>query len=131
MKMLLASFIKSTELDIAIESISNKLDIDKNSIFVFGIVGTQNYLLTYNVNRENFGNEKFSSIWPDTISIHRKKETNTLFSLNAMNEIIKNANNGTLDPKYNVDWEKYRDCLLLIRNGKLEIISLRLKKMNR
>lgn len=49
----------------------------------------------------------------DTISINRKKETNTLYSINALNAIIRQANNGFLDKTYAIDWTMYTNCLVL------------------
>ena len=42
--------------------------------------------VTYNVEPDDYGKT------PNTIMIHRKKETNTLYTVNALNAIIKKAN---------------------------------------
>lgn len=49
----------------------------------------------------------------DTISINRKKESNTFYSINALNSLIQSLNNGVLDKTFRVDWTKYQDMLLL------------------
>ena len=49
----------------------------------------------------------------NTISINRKKETNTFYSINALNNLIRILNNGVLDKTYVIDWAQYRDILLL------------------
>lgn len=49
----------------------------------------------------------------DTISINRKKETNTFYSINALNGLIRSINNGVLDKSYVVNWQQFKDCLLL------------------
>lgn len=49
----------------------------------------------------------------DTISINRKKETNTLYSINALNALIVALNNGVLDKSYLINWNDYKDCMLL------------------
>lgn len=49
----------------------------------------------------------------DTILINRKKESNTLYSINALNSLIITLNNGFLDKNYRVDWSMYQDTLLL------------------
>jgi hypothetical protein len=49
----------------------------------------------------------------DTISINRKKESNTLYSINALNALIRTLNNGVLDKSFRVDWSHYQDMLLL------------------
>jgi hypothetical protein len=49
----------------------------------------------------------------NTISVHRKKETNTLYTVNALNEIIQRLNNGVLDKTYQLEWYNYQNSLLL------------------
>ena len=49
----------------------------------------------------------------NTISLHRKKETNTLYTLNALNEVVKEQNNGQIDPKFSVDWGPHKNTLLV------------------
>ena len=49
----------------------------------------------------------------DTISINRKKESNTLYSINALNALIVDLNNGVLDKSYIVNWNNYTNSLLL------------------
>jgi len=128
--ILLASFVPHDKLDAAFEQISEMAGVSKSRIFVFKSPDLDDYVLTYNVQAEH-ANTKFSAIWPDTISIHRKKETNTLFSLNAMNELIKSENNGQLIQSYKIRWEEYRNCFLLFRNGQLAVLELELIKLNR
>ena len=128
--LLLASFVDKNELYEAMEQISETININKDSIFVF--INEDNkdeYVLTYNMNPE-YANIKFTTVWKNTISVHRKKHTNTLYSLNAMNELIKSRNNGQLDKSYQVDWENFENSFLIIKNGKLRTIPLRLVKLN-
>jgi hypothetical protein len=49
----------------------------------------------------------------DTISINRKKESNTLYSINALNALISHLNNGVLDKSFIIDWPNYKNTLLL------------------
>ena len=41
----------------------------------------------------------------DTILVHRKKQSNTLYTINALNELVKEENNGVLDKSFAIDWE--------------------------
>ena len=128
--LLLASFVTKDELYDAIDQISKTINISKNSIFVFiNENNAEEYILSYNMNPE-FANIKFTIIWKNTISVHRKKYTNTLYSLNAMNEHIKSKCNGTLDKKYQIDWTQFENSFLIIKNCKLKVIPLRLVKLN-
>jgi hypothetical protein len=128
--ILLASFVEKNQLDKALANIEKVTSIKRDEIFIFKTDIEDLYLLTYNLN-PGLANIKFSSIWSDTISIHRKKETNTLFTLNAMNEIIKKNNNGYLNLNYKIKWEDYRNSIILIRNGSFKKISIELVKINR
>lgn len=49
----------------------------------------------------------------DTISINKKKETNTYYSINALNALILAHNNGVLDKTYRINWSDYINSLLL------------------
>ena len=62
----------------------------------------------------------------DTITINRKKDTETLYSINALNALIKEQNNGVLDKSYRVDWAQYENKLLLTdRDGSFRCISIK------
>ena len=128
--LLLASFATKDELYDAITQISDTINISKDSIFVFINEGSDGeYILTYNMNPE-FANVKFTTVWKNTISVHRKKHTNTLYSLNAMNELIKSLNHGQLDKNYQIDWAAFENSFLIIKGGKLKVLPLRLVKLN-
>lgn len=49
----------------------------------------------------------------DTISINRKKESNTFYSINALNSLIRSLNNGVLDKTFRIEWSNYQDMILL------------------
>ena len=128
--LLLASFVSKEELYDAIDQISATINIPKDLIFVFiNEDNPQDYVLTYNMNPE-FANVKFTTIWRNTISVHRKKQTNTLYSLNAMNEYIKSRNHGVLDKSYQIDWSQFQNSFMIIKGGKFKTIPLRLVKLN-
>ncbi len=54
---------------------------------------------------------------PDTISINKKKETNTYYSINALNALIMALNNGVLDKTFAIDWHQYVNTMLLSANN--------------
>ena len=76
------------------------------------------------------------NILANTISLHRKKMTNTLYTINALNVLIKMLNNGVLDTSYQVDWDNYRNCMLVTNDEGLkridtevqEVIHIKVKK---
>ena len=108
-----------------IDLIQKTYELDSNVIFVLSNVDRPyQYYCTYNV----VGNYELS---PNTILIHRKSDTNTLYTINAMNEIIKNVNNGVLDVSYQLDWENYKNSMILIQNEEVIQINLKLENIVR
>jgi hypothetical protein len=49
-----------------------------------------------------------------------------LFSINALNKLIEKDNEGSELPnnEFVVDWDKYKDKLIIITNGELSISNL-------
>jgi adenosyl cobinamide kinase/adenosyl cobinamide phosphate guanylyltransferase len=62
----------------------------------------------------------------NTISLHRKKQSNTLYTINALNEVIRSKNNGVLDKRYNVDWSEYQNTLLLTNEHGLNVVPTKI-----
>tara|TARA_R100001377_G_scaffold30062_2_gene16411 strand:+ start:2423 stop:2707 length:285 start_codon:yes stop_codon:yes gene_type:complete len=60
----------------------------------------------------------------NTISIHRKKETNTLYTVNALNAIIRRVNNGVLDKTFQVDWNNYQNSFILTDGDDYRVVEL-------
>ena len=63
------------------------------------------------------------------MAIHRKKETNTLYTINALNEAIRKANNGLLDKQYSLEWSEYQNSLLLTNDQGLNVVKTKLYKI--
>jgi hypothetical protein len=120
---LLCTFAHRKDLDLISDYITKSYTVAERRIFVFADADNKNDLyLTYNIERGAFTKT------PNTISIHRKKETNTLYTVNALNTIIVKANNGVLDKTFIINWETYRNTLLLTSDNDLRPISLELMR---
>ena len=61
----------------------------------------------------------------------QKKKTNTLYTINALNEAIKLNNNGILDKSFQLNWEVYSDCILLVNDAGLKKINTAVKEIIR
>ena len=125
---LLATFILRNDLLNTVSLIVEAYAVVGNRIFVLKEKETeQNLILTYNIEI----NEKiiFDQIIVNTIRIHRKKDTNTLYSVNALNEIVKLQNNNKLDKNFIIDWNKYHNCILTIKKGLLKKINTKLERI--
>lgn len=121
---LFCTFIDLKGLDALIENIQSKYSIIYNKIFVLEIVGKDEYVITYNVDQTNL-----NSIPENTILVHRKKESNTLYTINALNELIKKLNGGVVDTNYKVDWQHYKNCVLLTQHNELNQLNTKIYKI--
>jgi len=121
---LFCTFTDLEGLDVLIENITTKYDIIYNKLFVLEIVGKDEYVVTYNVDQTNL-----NAIPDNTILVHRKKESNTLYTINALNELIKKLNGGVVDTKYRVDWQHYRNCVLLTQHNDLNQLNTKIYKI--
>ena len=65
----------------------------------------------------------------DTISLHRKKQSNTLYTINALNEVIREKNGGVLDKSYMVDWLEFENTLLLTNESGLSKIPTKIHQI--
>ena len=63
---------------------------------------------------------------PNTILVHRKKESNTLYTINALNALIRNINNGILDTSYQLNWQTYQNMLIIISSDELTKTRIKL-----
>ena len=121
---LFCTFTDLEGLDALIEDIRSKYTIIYNKMFVLEIVGKDEYVVTYNVDQGNV-----HTIPDNTILVHRKKESNTLYTINALNELIKKLNGGVVDTKYQVDWQHYRNCVLLTQHNDLNQLNTKIYKI--
>ena len=97
-----------------------------NKIFVLESLDGEKIMLTYNV---DMGNSNTSGIIDNTILVHRKKQTNTLYTINALNELIKSLNNGYLDKKFPINWNDYKNSILLIQTEGFNKIDTKIREI--
>ena len=126
---LLCTFTTKESLDSVIKEITNAYTIVFNKIYVLQNENNTNELIcTYNVDSQN--NIDYNKV-EGTISLHRKKYSNTLYTINALNECIKNLNNGILDEKYMIPWENFKNMLLITNSDGLNKINTRIYKIEK
>jgi len=121
---LFCTFTNLDNLDRLLEDITSKYTIMYNKMFVLEIIGKDEYVVTYNVDQGNI-----NSIPDNTILVHRKKESNTLYTINALNELIKKLNNGVVDTSYQIDWQHYKNCILLTQHNDLNQLNTKIYKI--
>lgn len=118
---LFCTFSTQEGLNDVLSDIQERYRIIYNKIFVLYSKSQDEYICTYNV---DFGN--VSTFLENTILVHRKKETNTLYTINALNTLIKELNGGKLDTSYRVNWADYRNCILLTKGPELKRVNTKL-----
>ena len=122
-RQLLCTFTTQNYIITTMRSILASFDIMYDRVYVFEYKNDKdNLLYTYNIKNVK-PNMPFIS---NTISIHRKKQSNTFYTINALNLLITDINNGVLDKTYKLNWENYQDMAILTNNDDLRKISLNL-----
>ena len=123
---LLCTFTHKSKLNEIVDIIVSCNDILYDKIYVFENQDEEGQLIcTYNV--EFIENYEENII--DTISLHRKKQSNTLYTINALNEVIREKNNGVLDKSFMVDWEEFENTLLLTNESGLAKIPTKIHQI--
>ncbi len=119
---LLCTFTLKTKIDDIIEEIQDTYTVAFNKVYVLENKDNKREVMcTYNINLD-----VKSATLPNTISIHRKKQTNTLYTINALNDIVSSLNEGVIDPNFLIEWEDYKNSLLVTDEDGLKIINTKL-----
>ena len=120
---LLCTFAHRKDLDLILDYIISSYTISERRLFVFADDNIYNDMyITFNV--ETTDTKRI----PNTILVHRKKETNTMYTVNALNVIIREANNGILDKTFIINWNAYRNSILLTSDDALRHVQLKMHK---
>lgn len=122
---MLCTFVQKCDLGLVLDYIQRTYELNSNLIFVFSnIENPQQLYCTYNV----VGNYDLTA---NTILVHRKSDSNTIYTINALNQIIRQVNNGLLDMTYQIDWAMYTNNLILFQNDEIVKIDLKLEKIHK
>lgn len=122
LKQLLCTFSNSLQYTEVIKELPKQYTLIDNKIFIFANENNLRELyLTFNVQKSDRNNR-----YKGTISIHRKKQTNTLYTLNAMNKLIEDENNGVYDKSFQLNWDLYKNSIILTNDIGVKIVPLKL-----
>lgn len=122
-RQLLCTFSLIKSYKATIEEIKKFYNVYSDRFFVFSNVNNpEEVFVTYNVVNEGKEFSKFAN----TINVHRKKQTNTLYTLNAMNQIIKDENDGVFDKTYSVNWSLYQNSLVITGDSTIRILPIKI-----
>lgn len=122
-RQLICTFSLKSSFKITIEEIRKFYSVSDDRFFVFlNVNSPKDVFITYNIWCDKPETPKF----PNTISIHRKKEFNVLYTLNSMNQVIKNENGGVLDKTFSVNWSNYRNSFVMADKFSIKIVPIEL-----
>ncbi len=122
---LVCTFTRKNNVAEVLVNIKNNFSIMNDKVFLFRTFDTkEECILSYNIIMDSY--KKFL---PNSIMVHQKKETNTIYTINALNELIMNINNGVLDKSYPIEWERYKNCALLKNKQGFKIVKILLIKV--
>ena len=125
MNRLFCTFTSKESLDTTIEQIKSYYTILYSKIFVLESKDCTDLLCTYNIDSNN----STPHILANTILLHRKKESNTLYTINALNSLIKQLNSGVLDTSYKITWADYKNTVLLTQGDDLRLLNTKINKI--
>lgn len=121
---LFCTFVEQENVDALVHHLSTSYSILYNKMFALHIKSNNEYVITYNVDQGNI-----NTIPDNTILVHRKKDTNTLYTINAINELIKSLNGGVVNTKFPIEWNHYKNCILLTQEGELKQLNTKIYKI--
>jgi len=119
---LLCTFTSKDELQNTLQRIRETYYLVYNYIYVLqNKSNLEELFITYNIDTQ------YKPTYPlrDTILVHRKKQSNTLYTINSLNELVKELNGGKLDKNFTVDWDMFKNCIIVTNTEGVKKISTR------
>jgi len=117
---LLGTFSTIESLDQTIKSIQLACNYNTVKIYVYALENSDELLLSYSVKTS-------IKILPNTLFIHRKSKTNTLYTINGLN-MLQYKLCGRADIILDLDWSLYQNMLIHITNNSLQMRNIILKE---
>ncbi len=127
---LLASFLTTEDDNKILEEVEFIVsNLELTNKFIFLLVHKNDptrKILTYNAQPQ-----KGSPFNPRlyTIRIHRKKQTNTLYTINALNAAVASQHEGRTGKDLRLDWTPFQDTLLLTSGKELKVNPIEVVKI--
>lgn len=121
---LLCTFCAKKDINIIVGQIKKVYKLAFNSVYVLDNVNDDaQAILTYNIDLAVI---PMSTPPESTISVHRKKQTNTIYTINAINKLIEEKNGGVLDKSYKINWEELQNTVLVTAYGRLKKVNTKI-----
>lgn len=119
-RQLVCTFTPKYKVEQTLKDIKNTYTLVNDKVFHFKTFDVKgDSILSYNIVMDSYKN-----FLPNSIMVHQKRETNTIYTINALNELIMNLNNGILDKSYPIEWERYRNSALLKNKDGFKVVKI-------
>lgn len=119
--IIIGTFVKKNKILSFLETLKYGFKVNLDKVFVYSIdTNKYEYLVTF----KTYDKEKFIKNLNNATVMHVKN--GCLFSINALNKLIERENSDSDKPnnEYLIDWDKYKDKLIIQTNGELSLSNL-------
>ena len=119
--IIIGTFVKKNKILSFLETLKYKFKVNLDKVFVYLIDTNQyEYLVTF----KTYDKERFIKNLSNATVMHVKN--GCLFSINSLNKLIEKENSDSDKPnnEYLIDWDKYKDKLIIQTNGELSLSNL-------
>ena len=119
--IIIGTFVKKHKILSFLETLKHGFKVNLDKVFVYSIDTNKfEYLVTF----KTYDKERFIKNLSNATVMHVKN--GCLFSINALNKLIEKENSDSDKPnnEYLIDWDKYKDKLIIQTNGELSLSNL-------
>ena len=118
--VIIGTFVKKNKILSFLELLRTGYGIKLDKVFIYDIDTNQfEYLVTF----KTFNKDRFIKKINNATVMHVKN--GCLFSINALNRLIdQEKDDDAPNNEYVVDWEKYKDKLIILTGGELSVSKL-------
>lgn len=119
--IIIGIFVKKNKILSFLETLKYGFKVNLDKVFVYSIdTNKYEYLVTF----KTYDKERFIKNLNNATVMHVKN--GCLFSINALNKLIERENSDSDKPnnEYLIDWDKYKDKLIIQTNGELSLSNL-------
>ena len=115
---LLCTFTNEESFESIVNTILKTHELFSRKIFILKLEPSKELVISYNIIPANE-----NSFLPNTIMVHRKKESNTMYTINALNRLISDLNGGVVDKSFQIDWDIYRNSVILTNGDSYKVLK--------
>lgn len=119
--IIIGTFVKKNKILSFLETLKHGFKVNLDKVFIYSIdTNKYEYLVTF----KTYNKERFIKNLSNATVMHVKN--GCLFSINALNKLIEKENSDSDKPnnEYLINWDKYKDKLIIQTNGELSLSNL-------